>query len=246
MVPFTRALATIPLVASLAGGRRLPAQAVDADEVKRVIAAETATYYQRDAEGWKRTWINDSSAIRTFITSGSYSVALGWDRFGPGTVADIQRSAPVAVRVSRTNYMLRIEGPLAYAEYDERTDLPGDSVPLLARQNRTLVKRDGAWRILSAGSFVGSSYGASPRAIEGRLSAIGTDLSAAKSHRDAIEVLRLDTRLFPHSSGAYAALGAGFAAAGVARLARRQYERALAIDPKNEGARAALGRLRER
>jgi tetratricopeptide (TPR) repeat protein len=247
MVPHTRALlATIPLVASLAGGRRLPGQAADADEVKRVIEAETATFYQRDADGWKRTWINDSTAIRTFITSGSYSVALGWDRFGPGTVAEIQRSAPVAVRVSRTNYVLHIAGPLAYAEYDERTDMPGDSVPLLARQNRTLVKRNGEWRILSAGSIVGSSYGASPRAVEGRLGAIGTDLSAAKNHRDAIEVLRLDTRLFPRSSSAYAALGAAYAAAGDTRLARQQYEKALAIDPRNEAARAALGKRRER
>ena len=186
MVPSTRLFpVALAIVASLTGARFLPAQTADADEVKRVIKAETDTYYQRDAEGWKRTWVQDSTAIRTFITSGSYSVALGWDKFGPGTVADIKRSAPLAVEVSRTNYVLRIEGPLAWAEYDERTDMPGDSVPLIARQQRTLIKRDGEWRILSAGSFVGSTYGASPRAVESRLGGVGTDLSAAKKHRDA-------------------------------------------------------------
>jgi tetratricopeptide (TPR) repeat protein len=245
MVPNTRPLlATITLVASLAGGRLLSAQAADADEVKRVIKAETDTYYQRDAEGWTRTWINDSTAIRTFITSGSYSVALGWDRFGPSTVADIKRSAPVTVHVDRTNYVLRIEGPLAWAEYDERTDMPGDSVPLIARQQRTLLKQNGEWRILSAGSFVGSTYGASPRAVEGRLAAVGSDLAAARNQHDAIEVLALNARLFPHSASAYAALGAAYAAAGKLRLARQQYEKSLAIDPRNESARAALAKLR--
>ena len=245
MVPHTRALlATIPLVASLAGGRRLPGQAADADEVKRVIEAETATFYQRDADGWKRTWINDSTAIRTFITSGSYSVALGWDRFGPGTVAEIQRSAPVAVRVSRTNYVLHIAGPLAYAEYDERTDMPGDSVPLLARQNRTLVKRNGEWRILSAGSFVESTYGTFPGAIESRLDAVGSDLAAAKNHRDAIAVLALTARLFPGSAAAHRRLAEAYAAAGETRLAIQSYEKSLAIDPKSETARAALAKLR--
>lgn len=246
MVPSTRPLlATIAIIASLASGRLLPAQSSDADEVKRVIQAETDTYYQRDADGWQRTWINDSSAIRTFITSGSYSVALGWERFGPGTIADIRRSAPVAVHVSRTNYVLRIEGPLAWAEYDERTDMPGDSVPLLARQQRTLVKRNGEWRILSAGSFVGSTYGPSPRAVESRLESVGSDLAAARNG-DAIEVLALSARLFPRSASAYTALGAAHAAAGNTRLARQQYQTALAIDPRNEGARAALAKLRDR
>ena len=247
MVPNTRPLlATIALIASLASGRLLPAQAADVDAVKRVIQAETDTYYQRDADGWQRTWINDSSAIRTFITSGSYSVALGWDRFGPGTVASIKRMAPLAVHVTRTNYVLRIEGPLAWAEYDERTDMPGDSVPLVARQQRTLVKRNGEWRILSAGSFVGSTYGASPRAVETRLDAVGADLSAAKNHHDALEVLALNTRLFPRSASAFAALGAAYAAAGNTRLAGQQYVKSLAIDPRNETARAALAKLREK
>jgi tetratricopeptide (TPR) repeat protein len=246
MVPNTRLLPTLALVASLAAAGSLPAQSADVDEVKRVIKAETDTYYQRDAEGWKRTWIQDSTAIRTFITSGSYSVALGWDKFGPGTVADIKRSAPQAVQVTRTNYVLRIEGPLAWAEYDERTDTPGDSVPLIARQQRTLIKRDGEWRILSAGSFVGSTYGASPRAVESRLDGVGSDLSAAKKHHDAIEVLALNTRLFPRSWSAFAALGAAYAAAGDTRLAIQQYERSLAINPSNEAGRAALTKLREK
>jgi tetratricopeptide (TPR) repeat protein len=247
MVPNTRLVpAAFAVVASLAGGPRLQAQSPDADDVKRVIQAETDTYYQRDAEGWKRTWIQDSSAIRTFITSGSYSVALGWDRFGPSTVESIQRSAPQAVRVGRTNYVVRIEGPLAWAEYDERTDMPGDSVPLVARQQRTLVKRNGEWRILSAGSFVGSTYGASPRAVESRLDAVGSDLSAAKNHHDAIQVLELNTRLFPRSASAFAALGAAYAATGDTRLAIQEYEKSLAIDPRNEARRAALAKLRER
>ena len=242
--PALRLPVLLAIATALLSARPLHAQRSDADEVQRVIRAETETYYQRDVEGWKRTWVQDSTAIRTFITSGSYSVALGWDKFGPGTVADIQRSAPQAVRVTRTNYVLRIDGALAWAEYDERTDMPGDSVPLVARQQRTLIKRDGEWRILSAGSFVGSTYGASPRAVETRLEGVGSDLSAAKKHPDAIEVLALDTRLFPRSSAAHAALGAAYAAAGKTRLATQQYAKSLAIDPRNGGARAALEKLR--
>jgi hypothetical protein len=165
MAPTARFFPTAALIlATLLRGPHLLAQSADADEVKRVIRAETETYYQRDTTGWKRTWVNDSTAIRTFITSSSYSVALGWEKFGPSTVASITNVPPQAVRIERTNYVLRIDGALAWAEYDEQTNFLNDTIPLLlARQQRTLVKRNGEWRILSAGSFVGSSYRASPQ-----------------------------------------------------------------------------------
>jgi tetratricopeptide (TPR) repeat protein len=244
----TGAVRTAATILTLLGtGSPLLAQHADVDEVRRVIRAETETYYRRDAEGWKRTWVQDSTAIRTFITSGSYSVALGWDRFGPGTVESLRRDpTPQPATVEWSNFVLRIDGALAWAEYDERTIMPTDSVPLVARQQRTLVKRDGEWRILSAGSFVGSSYGASPGAIEERLDRVGADLNAARKQRDAIQVLELNARLFPRSSSAHQRLAEGYAAAGDARRAVESHERALAIDPTNASSKAALAALRAR
>ena len=242
----TRAIRTAAAILTFLGlGSPLLAQNADVDEVRRVIRAETETYYARDAEGWKRTWVLDSTAIRTFITSGSYSVALGWEKFGPGTVESLRRDpTPQAARVDWSNFVMRIDGALAWAEYDERTTMPTDSVPLVARQQRTLVKRDGEWRILSAGSFVASSYGASPDAIESRLDGVGADLTAAKKHRDAIQVLELNARLFPRASSAHQRLGEAYAAAGDTTLATQSYEKSLEIDPKNAASRAALARLR--
>jgi tetratricopeptide (TPR) repeat protein len=244
MVPTARQIPiAIALLAALLRGSYLPAQSADADDVARVVRAETETYYQRDTAGWKGTWIQDSSAIRTFITGSSYSVALGWNRFETATVASMTKAPPQAVRIGRSNYVVRLDGALAWVEYDERTDFPDGGVPLDARQQRTLVKRNGEWRILSAGSFVGSTFGSSPRAVATRLGGIGSDLSDAKQHRDAIRVLALNAELFPASSDAHAALAAAHAAAGDAALARRHYEKALALDPRNATARAALARL---
>jgi hypothetical protein len=229
----------------LGAGSPLLAQNADADEVSRVIRAETETYYRRDVEGWKRTWVQDSTAMRTFITSGSYSVALGWDKFGPSTVESLRRDpTPQVVQVDRSNYVARIEGTLAWAEYDERTTTPTGSAPLVARQQRTLVKRDGQWRILSAGSFVGSTYGVSTAAIESRLGGVGADLTTAKKHQDAIEVLKLNARLFPRASSTHQRLGEAYAAAGDTKLAIQSYARSLEIDPKNDASRAALAKLR--
>lgn len=248
MATSARALpAAAAMLVFLGAGPPLLAQNAETDAVKRVIREETESYYRRDADAWKGTWVQDSSAIRTFITSGSYSVALGWDKFGPGTVESLRKeSTPQVVQVDRSNYVVRIDGGLAWAEYDERTTTPTDSVPLLARQQRTLVKRNGEWRILSAGSFVESSFGTFPGAIENRLDRIGYDLIAAKNHRDAIRVLALNAQLFPRSAAAYFSLGEAHAAAGETRLAIENYEKSLAINPKNEAGKAALAKLRQK
>jgi tetratricopeptide (TPR) repeat protein len=242
----TRALPTAAAILVLLGGApSLLAQDAEVDAVKRVIREETESYYRRDADAWMSTWINDSTAIRTFITGGSYSVALGWEKFGPGTVASIRRDpTPQPVRIDRSNYVVRIDGALAWAEYDERTTRRSDSVPLLARQQRTLIKRNGAWRILSGGSFVESSFGTFPGAIESRLDAVGRDLTGAANHRDAIRVLALNAQMHPRSAVAHNSLGEAYAAAGDTTLARRSYETALAIDPRNMASKAALARLR--
>jgi len=244
----TRALASAAaLLVFLGAGRTLRAQSGDLDEVKRVIVEETESYYRRDADAWMGTWVQDSSAIRTFITSSSYSVARGWDTFGPGTVASIRKDpTPQPERVDRSNYVARIDGALAWAEYDERTTNRADGLPLLARQQRTLIKQNGRWRILSAGSFVESSFGTFPGAVENRLDAVGRDLIGVKNHRDAISVLALNAQLFPTSAAAYLSLGEAYAAAGDTTLAIQNYEKSLAINPRNEVGKAALAKLREK
>jgi len=242
----THALTTAAaLLVFLGAGQTLAAQSTDVDEVKRVIREETESYYRRDADAWTGTWVNDSTAIRTFITGSSYSVQRGWDTFGPGTVASLRREpTPQPERVAWSNYVMRIDGALAWAEYDERTTNRPEGVPLLARQQRTLIKQNGRWRILSAGSFVESSFGTFPGAIESRLDGVGRDLIGAKKHRDAVKVLALNAQLFPASAAAHRSLGEAYAAAGDIALAIRSYERSLAIDPRSEVSKAALARLR--
>ena len=242
----THALTTAAAMLVFVGaGRTLRAQSADIDEVKRVIREETESYYRRDADAWMGTWVNDSTAIRTFITGSSYSVARGWDTFGPGTVASLRREpTPQPERVTWSNYVMRIDGALAWAEYDERTINRPDSLPLLARQQRTLIKQNGRWRILSAGSFVESSFGTFPGAIEARLDGVGRDLMGAKKHRDAVRVLTLNAQLFPGSAAAHRSLGEAYAAAGEIGPAIRSYERSLAIDPRSEASKVALAKLR--
>jgi tetratricopeptide (TPR) repeat protein len=223
----------------------LLAQNTEVAAVKRVIRAETESYYRHDADAWKATWVQDSTAIRTGVNSGGFAVDLGWDKFGPQTVDALKQDPrPQVIDLQTSNFVVRTDGGLAWAEYSQRIRTPTDSVPYVSREQRTLVKRDGDWKILSAGTYDSSSYGSSPSAVEQRLGSLASDLSDAKNHHDALEILKLSTQLYPGSTRTHRLLGNAYAATGDTTRAIRSYEKSLALNPKNDLSKAALAKLR--
>jgi tetratricopeptide (TPR) repeat protein len=237
--------ATLLIVVFLGGGTPLSAQSSDGEAVKRVVSEETESYYRHDADAWKSKWVQDSTAIRTLVNSGAYSLAVGWDKFGPATLDAIRKDpTPERIRFANSNFAVRTDGALAWAEYDQRIDFANDSLPYVSREQRTLVKRNGEWKILSAGTFDVSTYGTLPRWTEYRINRTAADLIAAKNHRDAITVLKMNAQLFPQSPRVYYLLGEAYASANDTKLAAENYEKSLAIDPKFEPSRAAMTKLR--
>jgi len=62
---------------------------------------------------------------------------------------------------------------------------------------------------------------------------------------EALELFKLNVRLFPESSRAWDSLGEGFMSAGNNDLAISHYEKSLALNPSNENARRILEKLRQ-
>jgi CubicO group peptidase (beta-lactamase class C family) len=78
------------------------------------------------------------------------------------------------------------------------------------------------------------------------LNALGYDALRAGKTEDAIRLFARNVREFPQSSNVYDSLGEAYAKAGQKALAIQNYEKSLALDPKNENAREQLGKLREK
>ena len=79
---------------------------------------------------------------------------------------------------------------------------------------------------------------------EGEINSLGYHLLGRGNRPGAIAVLRLNTLLFPQSGNAHDSLGEAYAAAGDKANAIAHYERALALDSRNENARTMLDGLR--
>lgn len=78
---------------------------------------------------------------------------------------------------------------------------------------------------------------------EGDLNVVGYTLMNKKRLDDAIKIFELNVKLFPQSGNAYDSLGEAYLNKGNNELALINYKKALALDPKNTGARDIIGRL---
>ena len=230
---------------ALGGASPIRAQSNEDEAIKKVQRDEATTFWARDADAWQATWLHDAKATRTLISSGSYSSRIGWENFGPRIVEAIkQNRTPTNITPHWDNYLVQTSGDMAWIQYDQRATMGSDTVPQISREHRVLVKRDGQWKILSQITENVSSFGSTPTAIEDQLNTAGYNLLGTKKVNDAVEVFKLNVRLFPNSWNAYDSLGEAYAAAGDTKLAIENYEKSLALNPTSETGKEALAKLR--
>ena len=79
---------------------------------------------------------------------------------------------------------------------------------------------------------------------EGAVNSVAYHLLWRAHQADAIRVFRLNTELHPQSANAFDSLGEGYMQSGEKALAILNYEKSLALDPKNSNAVEQLKKLR--
>ena len=80
---------------------------------------------------------------------------------------------------------------------------------------------------------------------ETQLDILGSDLLGLVRIEEAIEILKLNTRVYPESSKVYASLGEAYMIAGDNQLAIENFTKSLKIDPENANARRMIKKIRE-
>jgi len=245
MFAIARALSVAAALSLLGTVAPLRAQGSDVDAIKRVLRGESDAYFRRDYAAWQNAWVHDSTASGAAMGSGGYSVWLGWDQIAAAISADMKENPqPIAIKLEDLNHRIRIDGNLAFADYDQPASYPPDTTVLKSRQHRALVKRDGEWKIFSTGIYQTFTFDTRPDAIEGRIRGVAGSLYEAKKYADAIEVLKLNAQMFPKSARVYQNLGQLYEATGDIKLAIQNHEKALAIDSKNKVSSVALAKLK--
>ena len=223
------------------------AQSTEEAAVIAVIKAETEAAFARDVEAWKATWLHDSRASQTHVSGGNYRTFSGWDNIYSWAMEWLKNNlTPSEDKLSYENFNVRLEDGLAWAEYDQRQAYMenNQNKEWLSRQQRTLVKEDGVWKITSMTIIHVQSLGPSAEAIEANINTNGYHLLQANKVKEAIEVFKLNVALFPDAWNTYDSLGEAYAVEGNKKQAIKNYEKSIALNPDNEIGKKALVKLR--
>jgi len=151
-----RTLLTILLCFLLSLPSKINAQKAEEDAIKKVIAQETSSFFHKDYNKWEETWLKDSAAyVWRSGPSGQYKL-MGWNAIASAykqSIADmsVMDEAAIAPFMNKTDYHIYINGNMAAVTFKE-----GDKMP--SPESRTLVKTNGAWKILNMSIIDNSSY----------------------------------------------------------------------------------------
>jgi tetratricopeptide (TPR) repeat protein len=223
------------------------------DAVKKTLQAEIDAIVAKNAENWKKTWMHSPDVQSTFISRFGYSVRKGWDSVAAGLERDLKNPNSMNfAKIQLNNVTVHSNGNVAWAESDAVVT-PKDMQPTIFPyngeenfHNYDVLQKDGKdWKIVSkiitnTGSFKNDEHSG-----EVEINAIAYGLMANKKLEQAIEVFKLNTRLYPESFNTWDSLGEAYAAAGKKTEAIENYEKSLKLNPNSESGKAALAKLKQ-
>ncbi|MBD2752342.1 tol-pal system YbgF family protein [Spirosoma validum] len=226
------------------------AQSAEEEIIKTLLKNETDAFYQRKADAWESGWLHDANISRAVIDNTNYSFATGWEKNGPPVVDMLKKNAdkPLVVNVVNNNFLFRLGTDMAWVEYDQTITAPAidPNIKRLSHEQRLLVKQDGQWKIAHQITVDPETFSADPKNVENNLNNTGYTLLKDKKVNEAIEVFKTNVKLFPESPNVYDSLGEAYAEAGNKALSIQNYEQSIKLNPKNEGGKAALAKLKQK
>lgn len=227
----------------------------DEESIKKAIQAKMDAYQKGDLEGRKAAWQHDANASTTFVSNDGYFTTRSWDSLAKMMDQDLKQNPNPAsqVQVKLENFSIHSNGNLAFADYDRViTPLTDESKifpytgTIRFHDYEMLVKENGQWKTHTRIVTSPESYKPGDHTAETDLNAAGYDLLAAKKIDEAIEVFKLNVKLFPDSWNVYDSLGEAYAAAGNTKDAIANYEKSIQLNPKSQSGKDVLAKLKQK
>ena len=223
------------------------------DAIKKTLQAEVDAIVAKNVENWKKTWVHSADVQTTSVSRFGYSTRKGWDSVAARVDRDLKDPNNMNfTRAQLSNINVHTSGNVAWADYDAVVT-PKDAQPTLFPYTSdmnfhnyyVLQKESNDWKIVSQIITNTGSFKDDQHSIETDLNAIGYRLIADKQLEKAIEVLKLNTQLYPESFNTWDSLGEAFALAGKKTEAIENYEKSLKLNPNSESGKTALSKLKQ-
>ena len=215
------------------------------EAIKSVIISGTTNWANRNFKGWANAWSHEDYVFAMFPGPYNYSEYTSWESFGSTFKSYYEKyNTPMNVDISRSNWNIRIYNDGAWATYIQHITSRDDGKKLgESREVRFLEKKNGSWKMVYLAAVYKSSY--DQKSVEDNLNGIGYKLLDQEKIKDAIEIFKMNVKLYPESSNVYDSLGEAYMKNGDKEFAMENFQKSLELDPNNENAIQMLKKLKE-
>lgn len=232
------------------------AQNAEEENIKKILQQEADAYFSRNFEAWKTTWKQDANVSNTFISGNGSNSTRGWDSLHARAQRDFKNNPkPDFTQIKYENFTINSYGNMALADYDMMITLKKNSssifpyTPEVVRYHnyQVLVKENDQWKTTTRIVTLPDIKTGNPEHdIETDLNEVGYQLIAVKKPDEAIEIFKMNVKLYPNSWNTYDSLGEAYAMIGNKKKAIENYEKSVKLNPKSESGPPALAKLKQK
>lgn len=191
----------------------LLAQGVNMDAekeaIKEVCRLETLAFVNRDGFTQRSNMTDEHEFVRLLYDEEAAHGSAWHKKLDPNKKEDgAEKLKPYPFQVVNDDYIFHISGDLAWVSYLQHvsTPAPERNITYSMRENRTLRKEQGKWKIVAMVTLCTGSDDPQLFHIQEKLTDISNLLIEAKDFDKALRIAEVNLELFPESSHAYDAL----------------------------------------
>jgi len=173
------------------------AQKSEEEAIKKTLKQETTAFFKANYADWANTWAHDSADYILRAGTNNFQELRGWNAISKEYQQDIKNMTPLddadmATYLNKYDYQFYINGNLATVRFKEGNKNPDNT------ETRTLVKQNGAWKILNYVLIDGGSYAMQDvinnmKAMTGKWELEGKDTSEPASPVE-LQTLKFDLK----------------------------------------------------
>ena len=140
----------------------MPAVNPDEEEIKKILADETAFFYDRNFEKWADTWVHEPYVTWTVTNGaepGEVLTVRGWAALNVAMSELFKRLTPeftVAMlksTITRDQWQIQLRGNTAYVSYNQHTENAEKQTKGDITETRVMEKVNNVWKIAMQASL---------------------------------------------------------------------------------------------
>jgi len=134
-------------------------QTADQEAIKKVCLAETQAYVNFDYDSWASYHVQSKDEKLAWNNlDGSFGSESGWEKISNGMKDYFKTGQKENLKLSSDNFTFVIHGDMAFASFN-RSSQNAEGKTTLNQEYRTLLKKNGQWKILAIQAYVNHPSG---------------------------------------------------------------------------------------